>query len=56
MLRFAPRAVLFDYGDTLVEELGFDAGAGMEWLLSKASHRPEDLTADDAAPWGRQQT
>jgi len=35
-----PRAVLFDYGGTLVEELAFDTGAGNEWLLERAELRP----------------
>jgi len=41
-----PRALLFDYGGTLVEEVGVDIAAGNEWLLSQASHRPADVTLD----------
>jgi putative hydrolase of the HAD superfamily len=42
-----PRALLFDYGGTLVEEVGVDIRAGNEWLWSQASHRPDDVTLDD---------
>jgi putative hydrolase of the HAD superfamily len=41
-----PEAVLFDFGGTLLEETGFDLRAGNEWLLSRASRRPIDLTLD----------
>jgi putative hydrolase of the HAD superfamily len=47
MLRSAPQGFLFDYGGTLVEEVGFDARAGNEWLLSRASHRPANVGIDD---------
>lgn len=42
----APNAVLFDYGGTLVEELGFDMRAATELLLSRASHRPANARLD----------
>ena len=34
-----PRALLFDYGGTLVEELAFDTAAATEWLLERAELR-----------------
>jgi putative hydrolase of the HAD superfamily len=42
-----PKGVLFDYGGTLVEEVSFDPRAGNEWLFSRASHRPPDVTLED---------
>jgi putative hydrolase of the HAD superfamily len=41
-----PRAVLLDYGGTLVEELGYDPRAGVELLLSRALVRPPRATLD----------
>ena len=41
-----PEAVLFDFGGTLLEETGFALRAGNDWLLSRASRRPDDLTLD----------
>ena len=41
-----PRGLLFDYGGTLVEEREYDAVAGIELLLSHATHRPPDATLD----------
>jgi putative hydrolase of the HAD superfamily len=41
-----PQGVLFDYGGTLVEEVGFDFRAGNEWLLSQASYRPAHVTIE----------
>jgi putative hydrolase of the HAD superfamily len=41
-----PRGLLFDYGGTLVEEVGVDLRAGNEWLLSRASYRPADVTLE----------
>ncbi len=35
-----PRAILFDYGGTLVEEVAFDIGAATEWLLERAELGP----------------
>jgi putative hydrolase of the HAD superfamily len=35
-----PRALLFDYGGTLVEELAFDTRVATEWLLERAELRP----------------
>jgi HAD superfamily hydrolase (TIGR01662 family) len=43
----APRGLLFDYGDTLAEEAGFDVRAGNEWLLSRASHRPPHVSIEE---------
>jgi putative hydrolase of the HAD superfamily len=40
------RGLLFDYGGTLVEEVGVDLRAGNEWLLSRASYRPPDVTLE----------
>jgi len=42
-----PKGILFDYGGTLVEEISFDTRAGNEWLFSRASHRPPDVTLED---------
>ena len=42
-----PGGFLFDYGGTLVEEMGFDARAGNEWLLSRASYWPPNIGIDD---------
>jgi putative hydrolase of the HAD superfamily len=41
-----PRGLLFDYGGTLVEEVGVDLRSGNEWLLSRASYRPADVTLE----------
>jgi putative hydrolase of the HAD superfamily len=46
-LSTAPQGLLFDYGGTLVEEVTFDARAGNEWLLSRASHRPAHVSIND---------
>jgi len=43
----APRGLLFDYGGTLVEEVGVDVPAGNAWLFAQASHRPAGVTLDD---------
>jgi putative hydrolase of the HAD superfamily len=43
----APRGLLFDYGDTLVEEVGVDVPAGNAWLFAQASYRPSGVTLDD---------
>ena len=42
-----PRGLLFDYGGTLVEEVGVDIPAGNAWLFAQASHRPAGVTLDD---------
>ena len=42
-----PKGVLIDYGGTLVEELGFDARAGNEVLLSRAAYRPQHVDLED---------
>jgi len=42
-----PRALLFDYGGTLVEEVGVDHPAGNAWLWSQASYRPAGVMLDD---------
>lgn len=39
-----PKAVLLDYGGTLVEEAGFDPRAGNEWLLNQASYVAPGVT------------
>jgi putative hydrolase of the HAD superfamily len=41
-----PKAILLDYGGTLVEELGADPRAGNELMLSRASVRPPGVTLD----------
>jgi putative hydrolase of the HAD superfamily len=41
-----PRAVLLDYGGTLVEEAGFDPRAGNAWLLEQASYINPDVTLE----------
>jgi HAD superfamily hydrolase (TIGR01509 family) len=41
-----PKAVLLDYGGTLVEELGYDARVGAELMLSRATVRPPRATLD----------
>jgi HAD superfamily hydrolase (TIGR01509 family) len=41
-----PKAVLLDYGGTLVEELGYDPNVGAELMLSRASVRPPGATLD----------
>jgi HAD superfamily hydrolase (TIGR01662 family) len=38
------RGILFDYGGTLVEEVGADLRSGHEWLLAQASYRPPETT------------
>jgi putative hydrolase of the HAD superfamily len=39
-----PKALVLDYGGTLVEEAGFDPRAGTEWLLKQASHVAPGVT------------
>ena len=47
MLRaMAPKGILFDYGGTLVEEIGFDGRAGNEALLQLAAYTPRNLTIE----------
>jgi putative hydrolase of the HAD superfamily len=41
-----PKAVLIDYGGTLVEELGYDPRPGIEMLLSRAVVRPAHASID----------
>jgi putative hydrolase of the HAD superfamily len=41
-----PKALLMDYGGTLVEELGYDPRAGVELLLSRAIVRPPRASLD----------
>ncbi|MGH7616911.1 MAG: HAD family hydrolase [Gemmatimonadaceae bacterium] len=41
-----PRAMLIDYGGTLVEELGYEPRGGVELLLSRAIVRPPGATLD----------
>jgi len=38
-----PRGLLFDYGGTLVEEVGFDTRAGNEMLLTRAANPSGEL-------------
>ena len=40
-----PKAVLFDYGQTLIDEIGFDAVAGTEAVLREAVENPEGVPA-----------
>jgi len=42
-----PKGLLFDYGGTLVEEVTVNPRAGNEWLLSRASYRPANVTLAD---------
>jgi len=39
-----PKAVLVDYGGTLVQEIGYDLRAGNEFLLSRAAFVPPGVT------------
>lgn len=39
-----PKALLLDYGGTLVEEVSVNPRAGNEFMLSRASHRPPHVT------------
>jgi putative hydrolase of the HAD superfamily len=41
-----PKAILLDYGGTLVEELGYDPLAGAELMLSRAVVRPPVVSID----------
>ena len=41
-----PRGLLIDYGETLVEEVGFDPRAGTAMLLSRAAHVPSHVTLE----------
>jgi putative hydrolase of the HAD superfamily len=41
-----PKGILVDYGGTLVEELGYDPRAGVEFMLSRAVVRPPHATVD----------
>ena len=41
-----PKAILLDYGGTLVEELGYDPRIGAELMLSRATVRPPGVTLD----------
>lgn len=41
-----PKAVVLDYGGTLVEEAGFDPRAGNEWLLKQAAYVSPGVTLD----------
>jgi ribosomal-protein-alanine N-acetyltransferase len=40
-----PKAILFDYGQTLIDEIGFDAVAGTEAVLREAVENPESVPA-----------
>jgi len=41
-----PGAILADFGGTLIEEAGYDLHAGNEWLLSRASVVPADVSLE----------
>ena len=41
-----PRAILFDYGGTLVEELEYNPRAGIEALLARAVYRETPVSVD----------
>lgn len=43
----APSGILFDYGGTLVEEVQFDARAGVEFLLAHVTDRARSLGVAD---------
>ncbi|HEU4431666.1 MAG TPA: HAD family hydrolase [Myxococcota bacterium] len=43
----APRGFLFDWGDTLVEELREDRAAGVAWLFGQAAHVPSGVALAD---------
>jgi FMN phosphatase YigB (HAD superfamily) len=45
-MRVKPKAVLLDFGGTLVQEVAFDLRAGNEWVLARASHRPTNATLE----------
>lgn len=45
--RKPPIGLLFDYGGTLIEELGYDERAANAWLLTHAASKPEDVSLDD---------
>jgi ribosomal-protein-alanine N-acetyltransferase len=42
-----PKAILFDYGQTLIDEFGFDAWAGTEAVLREAVDNPQGTTAQE---------
>lgn len=42
-----PKAILFDYGQTLIDETGFDALAGTRAVLRDAVENPEQATAEE---------
>ena len=41
-----PKALLVDYGGTLVEDTKFNPRGGNEWLLTRAVHRPPHVTLE----------
>ena len=41
-----PKGLLLDYGRTLVEDVRFDPRAGYAWLLTRAAHRPANVTLE----------
>ncbi len=51
-----PRAILLDYGGTLVEEAGYDPVAGNRAMLALASYVPPGLTLDDVNARARRVT
>jgi putative hydrolase of the HAD superfamily len=42
-----PKAVLLDFGGTLVEELEYDPRRGAAWMLARAAFCPPHVTLDD---------
>lgn len=40
------QGLLFDYGNTLIDEVGVDIRAGNEWLLTQAAHIPAGVTLE----------
>ena len=45
-----PSGILFDYGGTLVEEVHFDVGVGVEFLLTHVTDRSRSLGVADVLP------
>lgn len=41
-----PEGILFDYGGTLVEELGYDERAANDWLLNSATKVPRGISLE----------
>ena len=43
----SPKGLLFDYAETLIEEVHVDLHAGNEWMLSRACYIPAGVTLHD---------